>query len=172
MQNLKFFQCIENEFQLLLDLLDLTLENIILKQDENMNIKAIEINSDKKDISKLKEKFDALGAGDFSASDALLDLIKQSLLGIVIGGTLGYLAAFFISHEKFGFLAEFAPVVTLMAVIMSSVARSRSSWPASPPSSENGSPTAMEAWMLFSMPRPTSTMRALTMRSLAVRYLK
>lgn len=59
----------------------------------------------------------ALGAGEFSIGDALTNLLKQSLLGIVIGGTLGYLAAFFISHEKFGFLAEFAPVVTLMAVI-------------------------------------------------------
>ena len=59
----------------------------------------------------------ALGAGEFSMGDALTDLLKQSLLGIVIGGALGYLAALFISHEKFGFLAEFAPVVTLMAVI-------------------------------------------------------
>ncbi|MBI5429428.1 MAG: cation:proton antiporter [Nitrosomonadales bacterium] len=59
----------------------------------------------------------AMGAGEFSAGDALIDLLKQSLLGIVIGGVLGYLAAFFISHEKFNFLAEFAPVVTLMAVI-------------------------------------------------------
>jgi len=59
----------------------------------------------------------AMGAGDFSASDALIDLVKQSVLGIVIGGVLGYLAAFLISHAKFGFLAEYAPVVTLMAVI-------------------------------------------------------
>jgi cell volume regulation protein A len=59
----------------------------------------------------------AMGAGEFSAGDAVINLIKQSLLGIVIGGVLGYLAAFLISHEKFGFLAEFAPVVTLMAVI-------------------------------------------------------
>jgi potassium/hydrogen antiporter len=59
----------------------------------------------------------AMGAGEFSISDALTDLLKQSLLGILIGGVLGYLAAFFIAHEKFGFLAEFAPVVTLMAVI-------------------------------------------------------
>jgi cell volume regulation protein A len=59
----------------------------------------------------------AMGAGEFSVGDALVDLLKQSLLGIFIGGVLGYLAAFFISHEKFGFLAEFAPVVTLMAVI-------------------------------------------------------
>jgi cell volume regulation protein A len=59
----------------------------------------------------------AMGAGQFSAGDALIDLLKQSLLGIVIGGVLGYLAAFLIAHEKFNFLAEFAPVVTLMAVI-------------------------------------------------------
>ncbi|ADE11103.1 cation:proton antiporter [Sideroxydans lithotrophicus] len=59
----------------------------------------------------------AMGAGEFSVTDSLIDLVKQSLFGIVIGGVLGYLAAFMISHEKFGFLAEYAPVVTLMAVI-------------------------------------------------------
>lgn len=59
----------------------------------------------------------AMGAGEFSPGDAVMDLIKQSVLGIVIGGVLGYLAAFMISHERFGFLAEYAPVVTLMAVI-------------------------------------------------------
>ena len=59
----------------------------------------------------------AMGAGDFSLGAAIADLLKQSLLGIVIGGVLGYLAALLISHEKLGFLAEFAPVVSLMAVI-------------------------------------------------------
>ena len=59
----------------------------------------------------------AMGAGEFSAADALLDLLKQSSLGIAIGGILGYLAAVLIAHEKYGFLEEFAPVVTLMAVI-------------------------------------------------------
>jgi cell volume regulation protein A len=59
----------------------------------------------------------AMGSGGFSIAAALDDLLKQSSLGILIGGTLGYLAALLISHEKFGFLAEFAPVVTLMAVI-------------------------------------------------------
>ncbi len=59
----------------------------------------------------------AMGAGEFSAGDAVMDLFKESLLGIFIGGILGYMAAFLIAHEKFGFLAEYAPVVTLMAVI-------------------------------------------------------
>ncbi len=59
----------------------------------------------------------AMGAGEFSAGDALLDLVKQALLGILVGGVLGYLAILLIAHEKYGFLAEYAPVVTLMAVI-------------------------------------------------------
>jgi cell volume regulation protein A len=59
----------------------------------------------------------AMGAGEFSAADAVADLLKQSIFGILVGGVLGYLAAVFIAHEKLGFLAEFAPVVTLMAVI-------------------------------------------------------
>src|SRR6185369_7760705 len=42
---------------------------------------------------------------------------KESLLGIAAGGILGYLAALLIAHEKWNFLAEYAPVVTLMAVI-------------------------------------------------------
>ncbi|MDR3394508.1 MAG: cation:proton antiporter [Parasulfuritortus sp.] len=59
----------------------------------------------------------AMGQGTFSAGDALLDLLKQSGLGIVTGGVLGYLAALLIGHEKYDFLAEYSPVVTLMAVI-------------------------------------------------------
>jgi len=59
----------------------------------------------------------AIGAGEFSVGDALLELLKEASIGIVIGAVLGYLAAVLISHEKFGFLLEYAPVVTLMAVI-------------------------------------------------------
>jgi cell volume regulation protein A len=59
----------------------------------------------------------AMGAGEFSAADSLIDLLKQAILGTVIGAVLGYLAAVLIAHEKFGFLTEYAPVVTLMAVI-------------------------------------------------------
>lgn len=59
----------------------------------------------------------AMGAGEFSAADSLVDLLKQAVLGTVIGGVLGYSAAVLIAHEKFGFLTEYAPVVTLMAVI-------------------------------------------------------
>ena len=58
----------------------------------------------------------ATGA-QFSISGSLVDLGKQAGLGLVIGGVLGYLAALFIAHERLSFLAEYAPLVTLMAVI-------------------------------------------------------
>jgi potassium/hydrogen antiporter len=53
---------------------------------------------------------------DFSIAASLLDLLKQSLFGIAGGAILGYLAALFIAHEKYSFLAEYAPVVTIMSV--------------------------------------------------------
>jgi potassium/hydrogen antiporter len=59
----------------------------------------------------------AMGSGEFSLGTAAWKLLKESLLGIVAGGVLGYLAALLIAHEKWNFLAEYAPVVTLMAVI-------------------------------------------------------
>ena len=58
-----------------------------------------------------------MGSGTFSLSASLLDLLKQSGIGIVAGGVLGYLACLLIAHEKYSFLAEYGPVVTLMAVI-------------------------------------------------------
>jgi potassium/hydrogen antiporter len=59
----------------------------------------------------------AMGTGEFSLTSSLLDLLKQSMIGIVAGAALGYLAALLIAHERLAFLAEYAPVVTLMAVI-------------------------------------------------------
>jgi potassium/hydrogen antiporter len=59
----------------------------------------------------------AVGSGGFSLGKALFDLLWESILGIVAGGVLGYCAAFFIAHEKYDFLVEYAPLVTLMAVI-------------------------------------------------------
>src|SRR5258707_483652 len=57
------------------------------------------------------------GHGEFSLLGAVFDLAKQSLLGIAAGAVLGLLAALLIAHEKWAFLAEYAPVVTLVAVI-------------------------------------------------------
>ena len=59
----------------------------------------------------------ATGHGEFSLIASLLDLVKQFAIGIVAGIVLGYLAALLIAHEKMAFLAEYAPVVTLVAVI-------------------------------------------------------
>ena len=53
----------------------------------------------------------ATGAGGFSLQAALLDLLKQAGVGIVAGGALGYAAAVLIAHEKYDFLAEYAPAV-------------------------------------------------------------
>jgi cell volume regulation protein A len=59
----------------------------------------------------------ASGSGTFSLADAAFDLFKQSAIGILAGVALGYLAALLIAHERWAFLAEYAPVVTLVAVI-------------------------------------------------------
>ena len=59
----------------------------------------------------------ATGTGEFSVSAALLDLLQQATFGLIAGAILGYLAALLISRERYGFLQEYAPVVSLMAVI-------------------------------------------------------
>ena len=59
----------------------------------------------------------AMGQGDFSLAGSLAELAKQAGFGLVVGGILGYAAAFVIAHERYGFLQEYAPVVSLMAVI-------------------------------------------------------
>ena len=58
----------------------------------------------------------ATGA-QFSIAGSLFDLGKQAAVGLVVGGVLGYLAALCIAHERMAFLVEYAPLVTLMAVI-------------------------------------------------------
>jgi len=59
----------------------------------------------------------ALGTGEFSIVTSLFDLLKQAVVGILAGAVLGYLAALLIAHERWAFLVEYAPVVTLVAVI-------------------------------------------------------
>lgn len=59
----------------------------------------------------------ATGSGEFSASAAFGDFLFQSGIGILAGAVLGYAAAFIIGHQRFDFLSEYAPLVTLMAVM-------------------------------------------------------
>jgi potassium/hydrogen antiporter len=64
------------------------------------------------------------GNAGFSPVGALWALAKQAAIGIVAGIALGYLAAVLIAHEKWAFLAEYAPLVTLVAVITAYLAAS------------------------------------------------
>jgi len=59
----------------------------------------------------------AMGTGEFSLTWSLVELLKEAAVGIVAGIGLGYLAALLIAHERWGFFMEYAPVVTIMAVI-------------------------------------------------------
>ncbi len=59
----------------------------------------------------------AMGTGEFSIAASLFDLLKQAVVGIVAGALFGYFAALLIAHERWAFLAQYAPVVTLVAVI-------------------------------------------------------
>jgi cell volume regulation protein A len=59
----------------------------------------------------------ATGSGEFSLAHSLVALLAQSVIGIVAGIAFGYLASLLIAHERWAFLAEYAPLVTLVAVI-------------------------------------------------------
>jgi cell volume regulation protein A len=59
----------------------------------------------------------ATGKNEFSVTSALADFSMQVCLGLAVGALLGYAAAFLLSHERWGFLARYAPPVTIMAVI-------------------------------------------------------
>jgi cell volume regulation protein A len=59
----------------------------------------------------------AMGSGEFSLSFSLLNLLSEAIVGIAAGAVLGYLGALLIAHERWGFFMEYAPVVTIMAVI-------------------------------------------------------
>jgi cell volume regulation protein A len=45
------------------------------------------------------------------------DLVFQACIGIVAGVVLGYLASFFVAHQRYGFLMEYLPLITLIAVV-------------------------------------------------------
>lgn len=58
----------------------------------------------------------AMGTSEFSFNAAALELLQQAGIGILVGALAGYAAAFVIAHEKYDFLVEYAPLVSLMAV--------------------------------------------------------
>src|SRR5262249_19851351 len=59
----------------------------------------------------------AMGTGKFSLASSLFGLFEQAAVGILAGAALGYLAALLIAHERWAFLADYAPIVTLVAVV-------------------------------------------------------
>jgi potassium/hydrogen antiporter len=58
----------------------------------------------------------ATGTGELSVAESLFDLLKQAVIGMLVGVALGYLATLLIAHDRWAFLAEYAPVVTVVAV--------------------------------------------------------
>ncbi len=59
----------------------------------------------------------AMGAGEVSVTASLFELLKQIAIGLAAGCVLGYLILVLIAHERWSFLAEYAPAITLVAVI-------------------------------------------------------
>ncbi len=59
----------------------------------------------------------AMGTEKLAAISILRDLLQQVSFGLICGAVLGYFAATLIGHAKLGVLKDFAPLVSLMAVI-------------------------------------------------------
>jgi len=59
----------------------------------------------------------AIGSNGFSWSASLIDLLKQAVVGILIGIGGGYSATLAVAHKRMNFLAEFVHIVTLTGVI-------------------------------------------------------
>lgn len=58
-----------------------------------------------------------IGSARMSMSGAASDLVVQAVVGICVGAALGGLTAFLVSHKRYGVLAEYLPMVTLISVI-------------------------------------------------------
>lgn len=55
--------------------------------------------------------------GQVDLTAGALNLLLQAALGLIIGVLLGYLVSVFVAHERYGFLLEFLPLVTVIVVI-------------------------------------------------------
>ncbi|HET7308258.1 MAG TPA: sodium:proton antiporter [Gammaproteobacteria bacterium] len=58
-----------------------------------------------------------IGGAGFSVNDSLLRLAQEAGLGILVGGAIGGVALLLIAHEKYAFLREYMPLVTLIVVL-------------------------------------------------------
>lgn len=57
-----------------------------------------------------------MGGAAFSVSHSLLALAQQAGLGILVGAVIGWVALMLIAHQKYAFLREYMPLVTLVVV--------------------------------------------------------
>lgn len=58
-----------------------------------------------------------MGSHAFSVNDSLLQLAQEAGLGILVGGVIGFLSLLLIAHDRYGFLREYMPLVTLIVVV-------------------------------------------------------
>ncbi len=56
-------------------------------------------------------------SGHIAIGKDVFDLLEEAGIGIGIGLALGYIGSFLVAHERYGFLMEYLPLVTLIAVI-------------------------------------------------------
>jgi cell volume regulation protein A len=59
----------------------------------------------------------AMGTNGFSFVDSAFEFAKQTVVGLLAGALLGYLAALLIAHERWAFLKEYGPIVSIVAVL-------------------------------------------------------
>jgi cell volume regulation protein A len=57
-----------------------------------------------------------MGSGQLSIGNSLLQFAQQAGLGILIGAVIGFAALLLIAHERFNFLREYMPLVTVVVV--------------------------------------------------------
>lgn len=56
-------------------------------------------------------------SGHIAIGKDVLELLKEAGIGIGVGLVLGYIGSFLAAHERYGFLMEYLPLITLIAVI-------------------------------------------------------
>ena len=61
----------------------------------------------------------ATGGGDFSLASATVDFLRQTMIGLAVGGGVGYATAFLIAHARsWARLSEFSPAVSILATLV------------------------------------------------------
>jgi cell volume regulation protein A len=59
----------------------------------------------------------ATGVGEVSLIHSIVDFLRQVVIGLAFGAIIGFVAVFLVAHSKYGHFSEFAPAVSILAVI-------------------------------------------------------